>query len=67
VKALRAVVAVVIDLVVGDSWRVSLGIVLTLGATALLAQTGAPAWWLPPLAVLVLLSATVAAARRGHS
>ena len=39
------------DFVVGDDWRVAAGVVVALAATAVLAGTGAPAWWLLPLAV----------------
>lgn len=63
-KAVRAVLSVLADLVLGDDWRISVGIVLTLVVTALLAHHGVPAWWLPPLAVLALLAGTVLAARR---
>lgn len=63
-KALRAVLAVLADLVIGDDWRITAGIVLTLAATALLAHQGVPVWWFPPLAVLALLTGTVLAARR---
>ncbi len=63
-KHLRGVIAVLIDLVIGDDWRITAGIVLTLAVTALLAHQGVPVWWLPPLAVLALLTGTVLAARR---
>ena len=37
------------DFVVGDDWRVAVGIVIAFGLTALLATTSIPAWWvLPP-------------------
>jgi hypothetical protein len=63
-KAVRAVTDVLADLVLGDDWRVSLGIVVTLALTGLVAHSGVPAWWIPPLAVLGLLAGTVLAARR---
>jgi len=43
------------EFVVGDDWRIAVGVVLALGATAALAATDAPAWWLLPLAVAFLL------------
>jgi hypothetical protein len=43
------------DFVVGDDWRVAIGVVLALGASAAVAATSAPAWWLLPLAVVALL------------
>jgi hypothetical protein len=43
------------DFVVGDDWRVAVGIALALGLTALLATTWASAWVVLPLAVAVVL------------
>jgi hypothetical protein len=43
------------DFVVGDDWRVAAGIVIALAVTALLATTSIPAWWVLPLAVVVVL------------
>jgi hypothetical protein len=39
---------------VGDDWRVALGVALAIGLTAI-----ASAWWILPLAVAMLLSASV--------
>lgn len=47
------------EFVVGDDWRVALGIVLVLAATALLAAAGLPAWWLAPIATLTILHHSV--------
>jgi hypothetical protein len=41
--------------VVGDDWRVAVGIALALGLTAVLATTWASAWIVLPLAVAVVL------------
>jgi hypothetical protein len=43
------------EFVVGDDWRVALGIVVMLGGTAALAGLGLPAWWLAPVATLTIL------------
>jgi hypothetical protein len=43
------------DFLVGDDWRVAVGIAVALGLTALLAATSVPAWWLLPLAVATVL------------
>jgi len=43
------------DFVVGDDWRVALGVVIAIAATALLADTTVAAWWLLPVAVVALL------------
>jgi hypothetical protein len=50
------------EFVVGEDWRVALGVVVTLGATALIAAVGAPAWWIAPIAILAILHRSV---RRG--
>ena len=47
------------DFVVGDDWRVAIGIVAVLGVTALLAAQGIPTWWLLPLLVAGVLAASV--------
>lgn len=44
------------NFVVGDDWRTALGVVLALALTALLASGGVAAWWVMPLAVVVLLA-----------
>jgi hypothetical protein len=43
------------DFVVGDDWRVAVGILMAFGLTALLATTSIPAWWVLPLAVAGVL------------
>lgn len=43
------------DFIVGDDWRLAAGVVLALGATAAVASTSVPAWWLVPLAVAGML------------
>ena len=43
------------DFVVGDDWRVALGIAASIGATAALAAAGVAAWWLLPLGVATVL------------
>ena len=43
------------NFVVGDDWRVAVGIALALGLTALLATTWASAWIVLPLAVAAVL------------
>jgi hypothetical protein len=55
VKVLRAVFEVVQDLVIGDDWRVILGIALTLLAVAGVHNLGWPAWWVPPLGASIML------------
>ena len=55
------------EFVVGDDWQTALGVVLTLAATAVLAEAGVAAWWVAPLAVLALLVLSVRRAARGAS
>jgi hypothetical protein len=52
------------DFVVGDDWRVAAGVVLALVATKLLTVEGVNAWWLLPVAVLILLGASLRRATR---
>ncbi|WP_084718698.1 hypothetical protein [Streptacidiphilus carbonis] len=57
------------DFIVGDDWRVAVGVVLALAATYGLVRGGVDAWWLPPVAVVLLLGLSlrraVRSARRG--
>ena len=43
------------DFVVGDDWRVAVGVVAALALTGGLAAAGLPSWWVLPFAVGVLL------------
>jgi hypothetical protein len=52
------------DFVVGDDPWTAVGVAVALGATALLAGTGAAAWWVMPLAVVVLLALSLRRAVR---
>lgn len=47
------------DFVVGDDWRVAAGVIAALAATALLVRVEIPAWWIMPLAVILLLSSSL--------
>ncbi|HUA05456.1 MAG TPA: hypothetical protein VMB27_16240 [Solirubrobacteraceae bacterium] len=50
--------------VVGDDPWTALGVAVALGVTALIAGADAPAWWVMPLAVLVLLGLSLRRAAR---
>lgn len=65
-KRLRAFARFVWDFVVGDDWITAAGVVLGLGVTALVAKEG-PAWFVTPLAVVVLLALSVWRAARPKS
>jgi hypothetical protein len=47
------------EFVVGDDWRIAVGVVIALGITAAVATTSVPAWWILPVAVALLLAASV--------
>jgi hypothetical protein len=47
------------DFIVGDDWRVAVGLAAALGLTWLLEQHEVAAWWLLPLAVALVLAGSV--------
>jgi hypothetical protein len=47
------------NFIVGDDWRVAVGIAVGLGLTALVATTDVPAWWILPIAVALVLGASL--------
>lgn len=67
-KRLRAFGAFWYDFVIGDDWRVAVGVVLALALTVLVSRTTTvPAWWLVPVAVVLLLPFSIhRAARRSR-
>jgi len=63
---LRALGAFLWEFVVGDDWRIALGVAVALGVTAAVAGAGATAWWIPPVATVGLLAVSLwRAAARG--
>ena len=44
------------DFIVGDDWTIAAGVVIALAISGLLVQRGLDAWWLMPVAVVVLLA-----------
>ena len=52
------------EFVVGDDWRIAVGLVAALGLTAILVSLSISAWWLLPLAVIALLAESVLRAAR---
>ena len=47
------------DFVVGDDWVGAAGVVIAIGATAALVAARITAWWLLPLAFVVVLYVTL--------
>jgi len=55
------------DFIIGDDWRVALGVVLTLALTYWLSHsTSLPTWWLLPAVVVVLLPVSIRRATRSN-
>ena len=54
-RRLRAFAAFWYDFVVGDDWLIAVGVVISLVLTYALSRTAVPAWWLLPLALVLLL------------
>ena len=54
-RRIRAFAAFWYDFVVGDDWLIAVGVVISLALTYALSQTVVPAWWLLPLALVLLL------------
>lgn len=61
---LRSFAAFWYDFVVGDDWRVAVGVVLALAVTYGVSRTSVPAWWIVPAAVAVLLPVSLLRATR---
>jgi len=59
VNALRRVGRFWWDFVVGDDWRVAVGIVVALAVCAAVATSDVPAWWILPAAVAAVLYGSV--------
>ena len=55
-RHLRALAYFLWDFVVGDDWRIAVGVVVALGVTALVAGGSVAAWWILPVAVAGLLA-----------
>ena len=53
------------DFVVGDDWRIAVGVAVALGVSAVVANAGIAAWWVVPVVVGLVLTLSVwTAARR---
>lgn len=52
------------EFIIGDDWRISAGVAVALGLSALLVHEGLSAWWLLPPAVVGLLAESLRRATR---
>jgi hypothetical protein len=52
------------DFIVGDDWRVAAGIGVAIGFTALLAHNDISAWWVMPIAVVLVTALSLRRAVR---
>jgi hypothetical protein len=52
------------DFIVGDDWRVAAGVVIAIALTALVANADVAAWWIMPVAVVVVLAGSLRRATR---
>jgi hypothetical protein len=52
------------DFVIGDDWRVAVGVALAIAAVAVLHHRQLAAWWVLPPAVLLLLYVSLRRATR---
>ena len=58
-KHLRAFAKFWYDFIIGDDWRVALGVAVAIATAFVAAHRGADWWWLLPLAVTALLTLSV--------
>ncbi len=52
------------EFVVGDDWRIAVGVAIALGLAAAIAGAGVAAWWVVPIAVAFVLTLSVWSATR---
>ena len=55
----KAFLAFLYDFVVGDDWRIAVGVVIGLAVTYAVSRTTVPAWWVLPVLLAVLLPASL--------
>ena len=64
VARLRAFAAFWYDFVVGDDWRVAVGVAVALAVTWAVSRTSVASWWIVPVAVAVLMATSLRRATR---
>ena len=63
-RQVRAIALFWWDFIVGDDYRIAIGVIAVLAATAGLSHSGLAVWWLVPGVVLGTLAASVVLAAR---
>jgi hypothetical protein len=58
-QRVKAFAAFWYDFIIGDDWRLAAGVVVALGLTYAVTQTGIPSWWILPTALAILLPLSV--------
>jgi hypothetical protein len=64
VTAVRRIASGIWDFIVGDDWRVAVGVAVAIAAVAVVAASGVTAWWVLPIAVVGLLADSLRRASR---
>ena len=64
IRRLRAFGAFWYDFVVGDDWQVAAAVIVALGTAYAVHKAGSAAWWVLPVAVVVVLPWSLWRARR---
>lgn len=54
------------DFIVGDDWRVAVGVITALALTYALSTTSIPTWWIVPATVAILLPLSLRRVARPH-
>jgi hypothetical protein len=55
------------EFVVGDDWRVAVGVILGIGLTAVLADAGIASWWVIPAGVVAVVYRSLRRATRDEA
>jgi hypothetical protein len=66
VKGIKAFGAFWYDFIVGDDWQVAVAVVVALAVTYGMSTTAIPAWWVLPVAVVVVLPLSLWRVARGR-
>lgn len=65
-RGIKGVFAFLYDFIVGDDWLVAVAVIIALAITYAVSQTSVSAWWVLPVAVLLILPIALKRAVRPH-